>query len=142
MFRFFIYGLLLMTIFSQEIKIDDELKPYVKDFFTISNKYCKIEQYNLPPKMTITFTDRLGKGVIGVCGRNSLDFEIILSRGYWDNFDESDRFSLFMHEAMHCYLKQDHVADKHNFMFAYYYRLGKEEVIEQMKVLVKDKCQN
>lgn len=143
-----IYNCILLFIFTtQSYFLLEKYHIVDKEFQSINNyfmgevtKYCKPDDYFYPNKTSIMFSN-LPKGMLGVCARNMIQWEIMLDRTEWYNEEEYQvRFSTLIHELTHCVLKLDHSDDPSHYM--YYSESGIPEIVvkQQLELILRERC--
>lgn len=146
--RLFMYGILLVVIlmavgptFLKDDGVSQELQePWNKEISTIEQTCGR--KVNLPSRVFVTFGDT--EGAIGYCQRFVNGFKIVIDKSFWDfKLDAPGKRQLLLHEMMHCIFKTKHnLEDPHNFMYPEYGSLREEELLMQLKIVLKEtgKC--
>lgn len=117
MFYLFLTALFigLITPFPNT-QIDPELKPYHDEVMVYVKKYCKDDEY-FNKHYKIEFQNFNDKKIAGYCLKRVNRFTIQISRYYWDNSTEEEKFSLIVHEDLHCLFGIMHVDDPNDIMY-------------------------
>lgn len=125
--------------------INSQLEPYMKEFMELVNKKCSTSQYK-NSSYTIDFNQvKLDPDsrVVGTCYtyKYTDKFNIYIDKKYWDNANETNRFHLMGHEALHCLFDLDHSLDYNDIMYDTLNESTKEILIAQINKYLDQKCQ-
>lgn len=118
LYTFFVGFIFALIVPFKETVISEEFKPYYNDFVIIVKEHCTEDQY-FHPNFKIEFQKLYGS-FIGECLLRPDRFIIYIDFGYWNRpsfIQEDKRYSLIVHEALHCHFNEPHSNDPNNIMY-------------------------
>ena len=121
--------------------VDKDLEPYYKEALSTIKEYCP--EYKEIKNYKIKFTDHIDdeNGIIGLCTAYYSRYTIQFKRGFWKYLDADDRYSLFIHEASHSMLEENHINDPSHYMNPeLMHNLTKSVTKRQFIQVIKEHC--
>lgn len=113
--RFYLLTFAYLILLGPVYFVDTELSPYKDRYDSIIDNHCKVPYIH---KFSLSFVSDMDS-VVGLCQRNIIEtsVNVEISRKYWDEASEKERFAVVAHELTHCYFGVDHVQEQWHYMY-------------------------
>ena len=121
--------------------VDNELKPYVDEYYRKVEANCNNNQYNSSIFYQVVFKPQQEE-YIAVCYYKVNGYKIEVDPEWWNrpSTTEADRIQLMNHELSHCVLNLDHRDDPQDYMFPSFVRLNPKVVDAQLYQDISNIC--
>lgn len=122
--------------------VQDELKPYVDEYYRKVEANCNNNQYNSSYFYQIVFKPQ-EESFIAVCYYKVNGYKIEVDPNWWNSprTTEADRIQLMNHELSHCVLNLEHRSDPKDYMYPSFIQLSPKVVDAQLYQDISNVCQ-